>query len=97
MFNWRGFVCGVLAGTVGIHILSSREAKTVYAHVGAAILHGKDDIVKQGQILQENCADIGARAKKINEESYAKERESMISNVYEKKAEQEAAQAESAQ
>lgn len=88
-----GFIWGVVAGTIGVHILSSREAKTVYAHVGAAVLHGKDDIVKQGQILKENCQDIGARAKEINEAGYASEKENMIKHVYEKQAEAETPEA----
>ena len=36
------FAAGVLFGTAGLKILSSKEAKTVYAHTTAAVLRAKD-------------------------------------------------------
>lgn len=67
------FLGGLLFGTAGISILSSKDAKKVYTHCTAAALRAKDDIVKKATVLQENCGDIYAGAKKINEERAAKD------------------------
>ncbi len=69
------FAGGVLFGTAGIRALTSKDAKKAYTHTTAAVLRAKDDIVKQGTILRENCDDILADAKAINEARYAKEGE----------------------
>ncbi len=65
------FAGGVLFGTAGIKILSSKDAKKAYTHTTAAVLRAKDDIVKQSTVLRENCDDILADAKAINEARYA--------------------------
>ena len=39
------FAAGVLFGTAGLKILSSKEAKTVYAHTTAAVLRAKDCVM----------------------------------------------------
>lgn len=65
------FAGGVLFGTAGIRILSSREAKKVYAHTTAAALRAKDDIMTTVTIIRENAGDILADAKTINEERTA--------------------------
>jgi len=85
---------GFLAGTLGVHVLSSREAKVVYSHVTAAVLHGKDDAIARAQVIQENCQDIYARAVEINEKAAKVEEECMIKNV---KASQTAEPAEAAE
>ena len=54
-------------------ILSSKDAKKVYTHCTAAALRAKDCVVDKATILQENCSDILAEAKKINEERAAAE------------------------
>lgn len=64
---------GFLAGTVGVKLLSSREAKKAYAHITAASIRAKDCVVKRATIIQENCGDILADAKKINAEIAAKQ------------------------
>ena len=40
------FAAGVLFGTAGLKILSSKEAKTVYAHTTAAVLRAKDCVMQ---------------------------------------------------
>lgn len=65
------FAGGVLFGTAGIRILSSREAKRVYAHTTAAALRAKDDIMTTVTTIRENAGDILADAKAINEERAA--------------------------
>ena len=72
------FAGGVLFGTAGIRILSSKDAKNVYTHCTAAALRAKDTVVDQATILQENCTDIYEAAKQINEERAAKEQEAKI-------------------
>ena len=72
-FNWGKmglFAGGVLFGTAGISILSSREARKAYTHCTAAVLRGKDAVVKTATTLKENCEDIGADAADINEKRY---------------------------
>lgn len=66
IMDWKGFAWGVLFGTAGIRILSSRDAKTVYTYTTAAVLRGKDEVVKQATVLRENCSDIYEDAKEIN-------------------------------
>ena len=39
------FVGGVLFGTAGIKILSSKDAKKVYTHTTAAVLRAKDTVM----------------------------------------------------
>ena len=72
------FVGGVLFGTAGIKILSSKDAKKVYTHCTAAVLRAKDALVDQATVLQENCSDIYEEARHINEERSAREREAKI-------------------
>ncbi len=72
------FAGGILFGTAGVKILSSKDAKTVYTHCTAAVLRAKDTVVDQATVLQENCKDIYEAAKQINEERAAKEQETEI-------------------
>ena len=60
------FAGGVLFGTAGIRILTSRDARTLYAHCTAAVLSAKDDVVNTATAFQEGCQDIYADAKEIN-------------------------------
>ena len=48
-------------------LLSSKDAKKVYAHCTAGVLRAKDSVVTQVTTLQENCSDIYEEAKEINE------------------------------
>lgn len=72
------FFGGVLFGTAGIKVLSSKDAKKVYTHCTAAALRAKEAVVDQATVLQENCSDIYEAAKKINEDRAAKEAETEI-------------------
>ena len=72
------FALGTLFGLEGIKLLSSRDAKKVYAHCTAGVLRAKDSILDQVTTLQENCSDIYADAKAINEERRAKDEEAVI-------------------
>ena len=61
------FAGGALLGSAGFSILGSRDAKKVYTHATAAVLRGKDGIMRRVETIQENCSDILADAKAINE------------------------------
>ena len=67
------FAAGVLFGTAGIKILTSKDAKKRYTGCTAAVLRAKDCIMKTATNLQENAEDIYAEAKGINEERAAAE------------------------
>ena len=66
------FAAGVLFGTAGIKILSSKDAKKLYT---AAVLRAKEVVLKTATKVQENAEDIYAEAKQINEDRAAKEEE----------------------
>ena len=65
------FAAGVLFGTAGIKLLSSKDAKKVYTNCTAAVLRAKDCEMKTATTIQENAEDIYAVA--INEERAAAE------------------------
>ena len=75
-FKWDKtglFAAGVLFGTAGIKLLSSKDAKKVYTECTAAVLRAKDCVMKTVTTVQENAEDIYAEAQQINEERAAKE------------------------
>ena len=65
------FAGGALAGSAGVAILSSKDAKKAYTHCTAAVLRGKDSIMKKYTVLKENCGDIYEDATDINDKRYA--------------------------
>lgn len=67
------FAAGVLFGTAGIKVLSSKDAKKVYTSCTAAVLRAKECVMKTASVIQENAEDIYAEAKVINDERAAKE------------------------
>ena len=62
------FAGGILMGSYGIKILSSRDAKKAYTHTTAAVLRMKDTVMRDVTAIRENAEDIAAAAKDINEE-----------------------------
>ena len=66
------FAGGVLFGSAGIKLLSSKDAKKVYTHTTAAALRMKDCVMGTVTTVQENAADILASAKDINQERAAR-------------------------
>ena len=67
------FAAGVLFGTAGIKLLSSKDAKKLYTHCTAAVLRAKDCVMKTATTIQENAEDIYADAVTLNEERAAAE------------------------
>lgn len=67
------FVGGTLFGSVGIKLLTSKDAKKAYVHVTAAGLRAKDCVMTTVDTVQENANDILASAQDLNDERAAKE------------------------
>ena len=66
------FVGGALFGSVGIKLLSSKDAKNAYVHAAAAGLRMKDCVMETVTTVQENAADILSSARDLNDERAAK-------------------------
>ena len=67
------FAGGVLFGTAGVKMLSSKDAKKVYTNCTAAALRAKNCVMKTAATVQENAEDILAEAQQINEKRAAEE------------------------
>lgn len=74
------FAGGVLFGTAGIKVLSSKDAKKCYTNATAAVLRAKDTVMDTVTNVRENCDDILADAKAINEERAAEEEAAVIAD-----------------
>ena len=75
-FKWDKtglFAAGVLFGTAGIKLLSSKDAKKVYTECTAAVLRAKETVMNTVTTVQENAGDIYADAQQINEDRKAAE------------------------
>ena len=70
------FAAGTLFGTAGIKILTSKDARKVYTEATAAALRAKECVMTTVTRTKENCGDILADAKAINE-GYAAEAETV--------------------
>ena len=68
------FAAGVLFGTAGIKLLSSKDAKKIYTHCTAAVLRAKECLMNTATVIQENAEDIYEEAKVINEERASQEK-----------------------
>ena len=62
------FVGGVLFGSAGFKLLSSKDAKKAYTHMTAAALRVQESVMETVTSVQENAADILASAMEINEQ-----------------------------
>ena len=67
------FALGTLFGSVGLKVLTSKDAKKVYTHATAAGLRAKDSVMETVSLVQENWGDILADAQQINEDRAAAE------------------------
>ena len=77
------FAAGVLFGTAGIKLLSSKDAKKVYTNATAATLRAMDSVMTTVTTIRENCGDILADAKAINERRAAEEAAETIEDTAE--------------
>ena len=77
------FAAGVLFGTAGIKVLSSKDAKKVYTHTTAAALRAKDCIMHTVTSVREGADDIYADAKAINQQRAQQEADAVIEDASE--------------
>lgn len=80
------FVAGVLFGTAGVKVLSSKDAKNVYVQTTAAALRAKSCVMDTVTKVQENAEDILAEAKQVNEDRAAAENETFEEEAAEEQA-----------
>ena len=83
------FAAGVLFGTAGIKLLSSKDARKAYAHTTAAALRAKDCVMQAVTNVREDAEDVYADAKDINERRAAEEDAEVIADASEEKADEE--------
>ena len=62
------FAAGLLFGTAGIKLLTSKDAKKLYTHTTAAVLRAKDCVMETVTNVRENAEDIYAEAKAVNQQ-----------------------------
>jgi len=70
-------------GTAGVRVLSGKDAKKCYTHATAAVLRAKDNVMETVTTVRENCDDILADAKEINEQRILEEESAVIEDDYE--------------
>ena len=75
------FLGGTLFGSAGFKLLGSKDAKKVYTHVTAAVLRGRDQVMRDVELVQESCSDILADAKALNEARAARQEAAFIEDT----------------
>ena len=75
------FAGGVLFGTAGIKVLTSKDAKKVYSQTTAAVLRMKDCVMNTVTNVQEEAGDIYATAQEINEKRAAADAEQVVEDT----------------
>ena len=80
------FAAGVLFGTAGLKMLSSKDAKKVYTHTTAAVLRAKDSVMETVTTVRENAEDIYADAKAINEQRAEEAAAAVVEDTSKKEA-----------
>ena len=61
------FAAGLALGTVGLKMLTSKDAKKVYANVVAPGLRAKESVMQTAEKVQASSGSILADAQEINE------------------------------
>ena len=77
------FAAGVLFGTAGVKLLSSKDAKKVYTHTTAAALRAKEAVMTTATNIREGADDILADAKALNEKYAAEDAPETIEDAAE--------------
>lgn len=76
--NWNKkntgiFACRRIIRNCRYFSVISKDAKKLYTNCTAAVLRAKKCVMDKASVLQENCEDIYADARQINEERAAAE------------------------
>ncbi len=77
------FLGGVVFGSAGFKVLSSKDAKKVYTQTTAAVLRMKDCTMQTVNKVQKAAGDILADAKAINESRAAEAAQEVIEDTAE--------------
>lgn len=77
------FLGGVVFGSAGFKVLSSKDAKKIYTQTTAAVLRMKDCTMQTVNKVQEEAGDILADAKAINESRAAEAAQEVIEDTAE--------------
>ena len=72
------FAAGVLFGTAGIKVLSSKDAKKLYTNCTAAVLRAKECVMKTATTIQENAEDIYAEAHRQQKSMMVKQKQQRL-------------------
>lgn len=86
------FAAGVLFGTAGVKLLTSKDAKKVYAHTTAAALRVKENVMQTVTAVREGAEDIYADAQDINERRAEAEAAAVVEDSSEEEASPESAE-----
>ena len=81
MNKFAAFAGGLLFGTAGLKILSSRDAKKVYVHTTAAVLRAKDCVMQAVTAVREGADDVYSDAKAINDRRAAEAEPEVIEDT----------------
>ena len=84
------FAAGVLFGTAGIKVLSSKDARKAYAQTTAAALRAKDSMMTTVTAVRESADDIYAEAQAINDRRAQAEAEAVVEDTSEQAEESKA-------
>jgi len=74
---------GFLAGTAGIRLLGSTDFKNAYTNITAACMRMGGTVAEKATLIKENCDDIVANAKDINEKRAEEEEARRIADAKE--------------
>ena len=83
------FAAGLLFGTAGIKLLTSKDAKKLYTHTTAAVLRAKDCVMEPVTNVRENAEDIYAEAKAVNQQRAEEAAAAVVEDASEEEAQAE--------
>ena len=83
------FAAGLLFGTAGIKLLTSKDAKKLYTHTTAAVLRAKDCVMETVTHVRENAEDIYAEAKAVNQQRAEEAAAAVVEDASEEEAQAE--------
>ena len=84
------FAAGVLFGTAGLKVLTSKDAKKVYTQTTAAALRAKESVMTTVTAVRESADDIYAEAQAINDRRTQAEAEAVVADTSEETEESQA-------
>lgn len=79
--DWTFTGVGFLLGTVGVALLTSKEAKKAYTYITAACKRSADYALKKYTEFKETCEDINVDADLINAKIKEEERAQEIADA----------------